>query len=94
MGLEKTFRIYYAASALHTKPIATQIAILLNCAGEEARDTVLFNNFSFSLNDENLTIDIVLDRHKVFCYPGNDLFLTLINFGSVNKLLGKLFDKW
>ena len=57
---EKSFRIYYAASELHTKLIATQIAILLNSACEEARD--IFDNFNISLDDENLTTDIVLDR--------------------------------
>ena len=82
---EKSFRIYYAASELHTKPIATQIAILLNCAGEEARD--IFDNFSILLDDENFTTGIVLDRYKVFCNPRWRTVSTLINFGSINKQL-------
>ena len=89
---EKSFRIYYAASELHTKPIATQIAILLNCAGEEARD--IFDNFSISLDDENLTTDIVLDRYKVFCNPRRRPVFDTYKFWQHQQAVGELFDKW
>ena len=89
---EKSFKIYYAASELHTKPIATQIAILLNCAGEEARD--IFDNFSISLDDENLTTDIVLDRYKVFCNPRRRPVFDAYKFWQRQQAVGELFDKW
>ena len=89
---EKSFRIYYAASELHSKPIATQIAILLNCAGEEARD--IFDNFSISLDDENLTTDIVLDRYKVFCNPRRRPVFDTYKFWQRQQAVGELFDKW
>ena len=42
---EKSFRICYAAIELHTKPVATEIANLLNFAGEEARDILIISPF-------------------------------------------------
>ena len=93
-ALGKIFQniLQYAASELHTKPIATQIAILLNCAGEEARD--IFDNFSISLDDENLTTDIVLNRYKVFCNPRRRPVFDTYKFWQRQQAVGELFDKW
>ena len=55
---EKSFTNYYAAAELREKSRATQVAILLNCAGEEARD--IFDSFNVEVTADATTCDVVL----------------------------------
>ena len=49
---EKFFRMYYAASELHTKPTATQIAALLNRDFGAFKDRLLRDKILFGTNDD------------------------------------------
>ena len=54
---EKSFKIYYAAAELGSKAVTTQVAILLNCAGEAARN--FLHSFGLAFDSEDATFDVV-----------------------------------
>ena len=64
---EKSFKIHHAAAELHLKIITTQVAILLNCTGEAARD--IFDGFSLELDGGDTTCDVVLAKFRDYCNP-------------------------
>ena len=59
---EKSFKIYYAAAELGSKTVTTQVAILLHCAGEAARD--IFDSSGLALDSEDTTCDVVLAKFR------------------------------
>ena len=83
MTLGKVFKIYHAAE-LGSKTVTTQIAILLNCAGEAARD--IFDSFGLALYREDTTCDVVLAKFRDYCNPRQKPAFESYKFHNVSKL--------
>ena len=66
---ERAFRTYYDAAELSKKKGSMQVAILLHCAGEGARDR--FDKFEFTNvgSDKDDNLDAVLNKFKALCEP-------------------------
>ena len=89
---EKSFTNYYAAAELREKSRATQVAILLNCAGEEARD--IFDSFNVEVTADATTCDVVLQRFRTYCNPKKRPAFESFKFWQRQQAEGEPFDKW
>ena len=89
---EKSFKIYYAAAELASKTVSTQVAILLNCAGEAARD--IFDNFGLAFDSEDTTCDVVLAKFRDYCNPRRKPAFESYKFWQRQQAEGEPFDKW
>ena len=89
---EKSFTNYCAAAELREKSRATQVAILLNCAGEEARD--IFDSFNVEVTADATTCDVVLQRFRTYCNPKKRPAFESFKFWQRQQAEGEPFDKW
>ena len=89
---EKSFTNYYAAAELREKSRATQVAILLNCAGEEARD--IFDSFNVEVTADATTCDVVLQLFRTYCNPKKRPAFESFKFWQRQQAEGEPFDKW
>ena len=89
---EKSFKNYYAAAELSEKARSTQVAILLNCAGEEARD--IFDSFNLNVEDDDATCDAVLQRFRTYCNPKKRPAFESYKFWQRQQSEDEPFDKW
>ena len=89
---EKSFKIYYAAAELGSKTVTTQVAILLNCAGESARD--IFDSFGVALDSEDTTCVVVLAKFRDYCNPRRKLAFESPPFWQRQQAESETFDKW
>ena len=89
---EKSFKIYYAAAELGSKTVTRQVAILLNCAGEAARD--IFDSFGVALDSEDTTCVVVLAKFRDYCNPRRKLAFESPPFWQRQQAESEPFDKW
>ena len=88
----KSFQNYFTAAELKAKSRDTQVAILLNCAGEKARD--IFDAFGIEVDNEATTCKVVLDRFKTYCNPKRRPAFESYKFWKCQQAIGEPFDKW
>ena len=88
---EKSFKIYYAAAELGSKTVTTQIAILLNCSGEAARD--IFDSFGLALDSEDTTCDVVLAKFRDYCNLRRKPAFESYKFWQRHQAEGEPFDQ-
>ena len=88
---EKSFKIYYAAAELASKTVITEVAILLHCAGEAARD--MFGNFDLALDSEDTTCDVVLAKFRDYYNPRRKPAFESYKFWQRQQAEGEPFDK-
>ena len=89
---EKSSKIYYAAAELASKTVITQVAILLHCAGEAARD--IFDDFDLALDSEDTTCDVVLAKFRDYYNPRRKPAFESYKFWQRQQAEGEPFDKW
>ena len=89
---EKSFKNYHAAAELSEKSRSTQVAILLNCAGEEARD--VFDSFGLDVTEDATTSNVVLERFRAHCNPKKRPVFESFKFWQRQQAEGEPFDKW
>ena len=89
---EKSSEIYYAAAELASKTVITQVAILLHCAGEAARD--IFDDFDLALDSEDTTCDVVLAKFRDYYNPRRKPAFESYKFWQRQQAEGEPFDKW
>ena len=89
---EKSFKIYYAAAELASKTVITQVAILLHCAGEGARD--IFDDFNLALDSEDTTCDVVLAKFGDYYNSRRKPAFESYKFWQRQQAEGEPFDKW
>ena len=88
---ERAFRTYYDAAELSKKKGSTQVAILLHCAGEGARDR--FDKFEFTNvgSDKEDNLDAVLNKFKALCEPRRNIIYDTHIFFQRRQLHGETF---
>ena len=89
---EKSFQNYFTAAELMAKSRDTQVAILLNCAGEKARD--IFDTFGIEVDNEATTSAVALDCFKTYCIPKGRPAFESYKFWKRQQAIGEPFDKW
>ena len=89
---ERAFRTYYEAAELSKKKGSTQVAILLHCAGEGARDR--FDKFEFTNvgSDKEDNLDAVLNKFKALCEPRRSIIYDTHIFFQRRQLHGETFE--
>ena len=69
-----------------------QVAILLNCACEKARD--IFDAFSIQVDNEATTCKVVLDRFKTYSNSKRRPAFESYKFWKRQQAIGEPIDKW
>jgi len=77
---------------LSEKTRATQVAILLNFAGEEARD--IFDSFNLDTEANTTTCAEVLKQFRTYCNPKKRPMFESYKFWQRQQADGEPFDKW
>ena len=68
---EQQFTVYMRAAEVSQKPPATQVAIILHCAGPEALE--VYNTFPFDGEEDRNSVDAVLGKYKSYCQPRKNI---------------------
>ena len=89
---ERAFRTYYEAAELSKKKDSTQVAILLHCAGEGARDR--FDKFEFTNvgSDREDNLEAVLNKFKALCESRRSIIYDTHIFFQRRQLRGETFE--
>jgi len=91
---ERAFRNYYEATELSKKKGATQVAILLHCAGEGAQDR--FEKFEFTEEGEDKkdNLETVLTKFRNLCEPRKNLIYDTHLFFQRRQFEGESFENF
>ena len=89
---QQQFEIFYLAAELSTKAPATQVAILLHCAGPEAQD--VHRNFTFSALEDKDSYKEVLKKFKDYCEPRKNECFERYKFWQKNQHESESVDQW
>ena len=91
---EQLFLTYHAAAELSEKAGATQVAILLHCAGAEAQD--IFSSFVFTEvdNDKKDNFQTVLTKFREYCQPRKNIIFERYKFWQRSQNSGEPFHQW
>ena len=89
---ERAFRTYYDAAELSKKKGSSQVAILLHCAGEGARDR--FDKFEFTnVESDKEDLEAVLNKFKALCEPRRNIIIYDTHiFFQRRQLHGETFE--
>ena len=74
---EQAFRVYLTASGADRFSAKRQVAVLLNCVGEEA--VQIYETFGFP-DDETQTVDEVLEEFQKYCTPRKNVIFERYSF--------------
>ena len=89
---EQQFTVYMRAAEVSQKPPATQVAILLHCAGPEALE--VYNTFTFEAEEDRNSVDAVLGKYKSYCQPRKNIVFERYKFWQRNQLEEEPVDHW